>query len=53
MVYWLSGYVLIIYGVKLRAEAAAMRFHWVGERPQRGEAGGSPTVDCWGVRMLA
>ena len=51
--HWSSGHAPTIHGAKLRAEAAAMRFHWVGERPQRGEAGGSPTVDCWGVRMLA
>ena len=51
--HWSSGHAPTIHGAKLRAEAAATIIRWVGERPQRGEAGGSPTVDCWGVRMLA
>ena len=51
--HWPSGHAPTIHGAKHGAEAADMFLHMVGERPAGGEAGGRPTVDRAGARMLA
>ena len=53
--HWSSGHAPTIHGAKPDTEAAGFAFsrESVGELPAGGEAGGRPTVDRAGVRMLA
>lgn len=52
--HWSSGHAPTIHGAKLDTEAAGFWFsESVGELPMGGEAGGRPTVERMGVRMLA
>ena len=51
--HWSSGHAPTIHGAKHGAEAADRIITMVGELPMGGEAGGRPTVERMGVRMLA
>ena len=52
--HWSSGHAPTIHGAKHGTEAAGFWFsESVGELPMGGEAGGRPTVERMGVRMLA
>lgn len=52
--HWSSGHAPTIHGAKLDTEAAGFySLESVGELPMGGEAGGRPTVERMGVRMLA
>ena len=52
--HWSSGHAPTKHGAKLDTEAAGFYLlESVGELPMGGEAGGRPTVERMGVRMLA